>query len=297
MSILIVGRRGQLARALIQQSGADTTAVGRPDIDLEKPETIEAEILRRKPEIVVNAAAYTAVDRAEEEPQRAFQVNASGVESIARASAHVGAALVHISTDYVFNGSKMTAYVEDDEPDPQSVYGASKLEGERRAIAANPRTVILRTAWVYDAQGANFVRTMLRLAATRPELNVVTDQVGCPTLARDLAEATLAVARNLQQGSTRYGIYHCAGGGETSWFELARTIFARSQDLGGPSANARPVTTMEYRQLNPQAKAPRPANSRLDCSKLAGHHGVRLRAWPEALGECLTEISVDGWPS
>jgi len=287
--ILVVGRGGQLARALVRRGavrGVALDVIGRPEIDLLAPETLAREIAARRPSALINAAAYTAVDKAEDEQEVARRINAEAPEMMARAAAEVGAAFVQVSTDYVFAGDKDGAYVETDPVAPQGVYGATKLEGETRSLAANTRTIVLRTAWVYDATGANFVRTMLRLASSRDELGVVADQRGCPTFADDLANAALSVALNPVRG----GVYHCAGAGETSWAGFAEEIFAQAAARGGPSANVRHITTAEF-----PTRAKRPANSRLDCAKLAKDYGVGMRPWREALAACMDEIAVGGW--
>lgn len=287
MTILVIGRNGQVARALARRAAARGIAIellGRPGFDLLAPDA--SVIAARKPTAVINAAAFTAVDKAETEREQAFQINAAGAEAIARGAAEVGATVIQVSTDYVFAGDKAAPYVETDATGPTGVYGASKLEGERAAAASNPRAVIVRTAWVFDAQGANFVRTMLRLAKTRPQLNVVADQRGCPTFADDLADALLTIA---EKGGPA-GVYHAAGAGETTWAEFAKEIFALSAARGGPSAEVAPIPTSEY-----PTPAKRPANSRLDCSKLAADYGVRLRPWREALAQCIDEIAAGGW--
>lgn len=290
MKLLIVGREGQVARALLHAAitaGVEAIALGRPQLDLERPETIVPLIAASKPDFVVNAAAFTAVDGAERERARAFAVNAAGAEAVAGAAALAGVPLIHISTDYVFAGDKPTPYSEADLTGPRSVYGASKLEGEERVRAAHPRAIIVRTAWVYDGKGRNFVRTMLRLARTRDEISVVRDQVGCPTYASDLAQSLLALVKAKAE---KPGLYHCAGAGETSWAGLAEEIFRLSQARGGPSARVVPIASNEY----PSA-APRPANSRLDCSKIAADYDVRMRPWRAALADCIEAIAADGW--
>lgn len=293
MKVLIIGRSGQVARALARRASAAGHAVetiGRPEFDLERPNDACVHIGRRRPDVVINAAAYTAVDQAESERTRAFAVNASAAGDIARAAGEVGAPIVHVSTDYVFSGEKPAAYVEDDATGPTGAYGASKLEGERLVQTANARALIVRTAWVFDAEGANFVRTMLRLAKTRDEVGVVDDQKGCPTYAPDLADAIIKAAETITRGEGRFGVYHCAGGGETNWADFAKQAFALSAARGGPTAMVRPITTSDYPTL-----AKRPANSRLDCAKLARDYGVRMRPWTDSLTDCVEEIAAGGW--
>lgn len=284
MSILVIGRGGQVARALARRGDVDM--IGRPEFDLLKADAVAAEIARRRPRVVINAAAYTAVDKAEDDAAAAMAINGEAVCVIARAAAEVAAPLLHFSTDYVFAGDKALPYVEGDATGPTGVYGASKLRGETLAQAANPAAIIVRTAWVYDATGANFVRTMLRLAKTRDAINVVADQRGCPTFASDLADAALAIAAAPKHA----GIYHCAGAGETSWAEFAAEIFAQSKARGGPSAVVTPIASADY-----PTRARRPANSRLDCAKLTRDYGVTMRPWREALSACLDDIAASGW--
>lgn len=289
MSILVIGKSGQIARALARRAAAQKVAIemlGRPDLDLEHPERVAAAFAGRRPQVVVNAAAYTAVDEAEAETERALVVNGAGAGAVAQAAASKGAPVVQVSTDYVFDGAKPAPYVETDEPHPNGVYAISKLAGERAALAANPRAIVLRTSWVFDASGANFVRSMLRLATVRDEIGVVDDQHGCPTFADDFADAVLAIAARPE----RFGVYHCAGAGETSWAGLAQEIFAQSRARGGPAAMVRPIATAEF-----PTRAKRPTNSRLDCAKLAADYGVRLRPWRDALSACMDEIAAGGW--
>ncbi|MCX7357996.1 MAG: dTDP-4-dehydrorhamnose reductase [Alphaproteobacteria bacterium] len=291
MSIVVIGKSGQVARALqrlARERGLPLVALGRQDFDLEHP-SIEA-IADMRPTVVINAGAYTEVDQAESAKERAFAINAVGAEIAARASAKVGAAFVHYSTDYVFGGVKREPYVETDDVGPTSVYGASKLEGEMRVREAAPNAVVLRTSWVFDAEGKNFVRTMLRLAKSHREIKVVGDQYGSPTYALDLADATLNLAGKLQRGDGEPGIYHCAGTGETSWAAFAREVFARSVALGGPSAEIVPISTDQY-----PTKAKRPQNSRLDCSKLSRDYNITMRPWTESVAACVGSIAAAGW--
>lgn len=292
MRVLVIGRDGQLARSLLAAkvpAGLQLAAVGRPDIDLGAPATIVPALDRLAPDLVINAAAYTAVDKAETEPELAHAINAGAPGLVARACASRDIPLIHISTDYVFDGSKPAPYCEDDPTAPLGVYGRSKLEGERRVAAACPRHIILRTAWIVSPYGHNFAKTMLRLAATRAEVGVVHDQIGSPTYAPHLATGILAIAETcLRHGgnAVAWGIYHAAGSGEATWCELARAIFLQSASVGGPSAAVRPITTAEY----PTA-ARRPANSRLDCSKLAHAFAVRLPDWRVGIAECVRPLT------
>lgn len=289
MTILVTGKSGQVVRALVEeaaQQGVDLGAIGRPSFDLKAPNALIAEILRRAPRVLINAAAYTAVDKAEDDAETARQVNGAAAGALAQACADVGARIIQLSTDYVFSGEKSSPYVENDETGPQSEYGRSKLLGEQLVQQNNANAVILRTAWVFDARGANFVRTMLRLAKAQDEVPVVADQHGCPTFASDLASAILAVATTPGDA----GVYHCVGDGETNWADFAEEIFAQASALGGPSARVRRISSSEYPR-----RARRPANSRLDCGKLANDYGVRMRDWREALRACLDKIAADGW--
>jgi dTDP-4-dehydrorhamnose reductase len=286
VSILVIGRSGQLARALARRaavSGVELDTIGRPDLDLERPEAVAHAIAQRRPRVVINAAAYTAVDDAEDYADRARQINAIGPELAARAAADVGAAFIQVSTDYVFDGAKAEPYLETDQPNPISVYGASKLEGERLTLAANPKTIVVRTAWVYDATGQNFVRTMLRLAGSNAEIGVVDDQLGSPTLADDLAEAVLTIAET----PDAFGVFHCVGDGGVSRAHFAEEIFVQSRERGGPSAVVKHVSTASR-----PTRAQRPLNSQLETAKLANAYGIRLRPWRDALSACMDEIAT-----
>jgi dTDP-4-dehydrorhamnose reductase len=291
MKMLVIGSSGQVARALQAGVGGITVVtVGRPDLDLEQPDTLVRAIAAHAPDIVASVGAHTAVDLAESEPEKAHRINALGPEAVARACAARGLPVIHVSTDYVFAGDKPAPYVETDPTEPRTVYGRTKLEGEQRVAAAAPQHVILRTAWVYSDTGKNFPRTMLRLAKTRPELGVVADQHGCPTYAPDLAGAIHAVALRIGEGGGVWGVFHAAGQGETTWRGFAEDVFALSARRGGPVAQVKPLTTAEY-----PTPAHRPANSRLDCSRLATAYGVRLRPWREALADCMARIADGGF--
>lgn len=289
MSILVAGRTGQVARALAQraaQRGLPLIALGRPELDLENTANLANTLRGHAPRVVINAAAYTAVDKSEDDAGRAFAINAAGAEAVARAAADLGAAFIQVSTDYVFAGDKPELYDEEDATGPTGVYGASKLAGERAVATAHPGSIIVRTAWVYDGAGANFVRTMLRIATTRDEVSVVSDQMGCPTYASDLADALLTIA----QTPTTPGVFHCAGAGETNWADFAHAIFEEAGTRGGPTATVTRISTAEY-----PTRAKRPANSRLNCAKLGRVYGVRMRPWREALAACIDEVAAAGW--
>ena len=292
----MTGSAGQLARALAERGpalGHEVVTVGRAALDLA---TADEEIACRAlaatgAAAICNAAAYTAVDRAESEPELALAVNATGAGVVARAATRLGLPLVHISTDYVFSGEQAAPYREDDATGPTGVYGASKLAGEAAVLASGAEAVILRTAWVFSPFGANFVRTMLRLAATRDEVGVVADQHGCPTSALDLADAVLRVAANLagSQAPALRGTFHATGTGEASWADLAEAVFAASAAAGGPSATVRRITTADY-----PTPARRPVNSRLDCGKLALCHGIRLPDWHGSVADVSTRLVHEG---
>ena len=289
MRLLIAGAQGQLARAMIElaPAAADVTAfaVGRPALDLTAPASVLSALADFKPDVIVNAAAYTAVDRAEQEPEAAMALNAEGPARLAEAAARRGAVLVHISTDCVFDGAKPTPYVEDDPTAPLSAYGRSKLAGEEAVRAAAERHIILRTSWVFSPYGTNFVRTMLRSATERDELRVVDDRTGCPTYAPHLAQAILDVARAATNGGDAWGTYHAAGAGAVTWCGFAREIMRLSAARGGPSVPVVPIPTAAY----PTAAA-RPVNSRLDCGKLARNFGITLPPWEAGLAACVARL-------
>ncbi len=292
MRLLIAGWQGQLARALVEIApGApdiDALAIGRPALDLCEPASITRAMTDFRPDVIINTAAYTAVDKAESEPDAAFALNRDGARMLAEAAHKRGAAIIHVSTDYVFDGAKPTPYQEEDATGPLNVYGRSKLEGEMAVRAANPRHVIVRTSWVHSATGANFVRTMLRLGAERPSLRVVDDQVGCPTYAPHLAAAVLGIARQIagrDASDAAWGTYHAAGTGAVSWCGLAREVFQASALQNGPVASVEPISTADY-----PTPARRPANSRLDCGRLDQVFGIRLPDWESGVADCVGRL-------
>lgn len=291
MKILVTGREGQVVQSLLekaaQRSDLELIALGRPGLDLTKPETVRCAIDAIKPELVVSAAAYTAVDLAEDEPELAFAVNATGAEAVAEAAKSCGVPVIHLSTDYVFAGDAHESYVETDATGPRSVYGSSKLEGERLVAQANPRHIILRTAWVYSPFGKNFVKTMLRLAETRDALSVVSDQWGNPTSALDIADAIIRVADHLAATPdfSAYGVYHLVGTGDTNWSGFARAIFDGSARLGGPAATVTDITTADY-----PTKAARPANSRLSTAKFQQVFAWSAPQWQSSLRDVVARL-------
>ena len=280
MRIVVTGKDGQVVRSLIERGGLaghEIVALGRPELDLAgDPDAIASAIESARPDVVVSAAAYTAVDKAESEHDLAFAVNAAGARAVAAAAHRLGVPLIHLSTDYVFDGLKRDPYVESDQTGPTGVYGASKLAGEQAVLSEHDDVAILRTAWVYSPFGANFVKTMLRLAGERDEVGVVADQRGNPTSALDIADGILAVADNLRgsQDPERRGIFHMAGSGDASWADFAEAIFAASAAAGGPAARIKSIATSDY-----PTPAKRPTNSRLSGDRIAGAHGVRLPDW------------------
>ena len=289
--IAITGREGQVCQAttrLLRSHGHEVMVLARPDADLNNGASIDSAIREAKPDLVVNAAAYTAVDRAEDEPTVAHAINALGAEAVAAAAEAMGAPVIQFSTDYVFDGSKSTPYLETDATRPLGVYGATKLEGERRVAAANPRHVILRTAWVCSPYGNNFVKTMLRLAANRPELTVVDDQHGSPTFAADLAHVVVRLTPRLVSGEAppeTWGVFHATSAGKTTWCGFARAIMHGAEARGAMSVPVRGIKTKDY-----PAKARRPAYSLLSARKLEEVHGITMRPWEPALNLCLDEL-------
>lgn len=293
LRIVVTGWTGQVVRAMLERvpAGVEVVALRRPDLDLAIPKMVAPALRAARPHVIVNAAAYTAVDQAESEPDLAMRVNGEAAGEAARAAAALGVPVIQISTDYVFDGALDRPYREDDATGPISAYGASKLAGERAVAAASDNHAILRTAWIYSPFGKNFVKTMLRLAETCDEVGVVADQQGCPTSALDIADAVLAVARNLvarPQDETLRGIFHMSAAGEAVWADVAEAIFAERERLGGKPVAVKRIATTDY-----PTPAQRPANSRLDCGKLAARHGVTLPAWRGSLATCVERLLKD----
>jgi dTDP-4-dehydrorhamnose reductase len=291
MRIIVVGKEGQVARALAERArahGAQAVLVGRPKLDLADPSGIEDALIETGGDVIVNAAAYTAVDQAESDRELAEAINGIGAGVVAGAATAMNVPIIHLSTDYVFDGTADRPYREDDPVSPLGAYGASKLLGEEAVAAEAENHVILRTAWVYSPFGKNFVKTMLRLAGDRDELGVVGDQFGAPTSALDIADGIFGVSRNLlerPEDRSLRGLFHMTGTGFASWAEFATEIFALSAKFGGPSAKVRPLAAADY-----PTPAKRPANSRLDCGKLKDIHGVELPPWRSSLGPCVKRL-------
>jgi dTDP-4-dehydrorhamnose reductase len=291
MNVLVIGRNGQLATELLRASWppeARISAVGSSALDVTDGEAVRRVVAAAEPEVIVNASAYTAVDRAEAEPDKAFAVNEAGVRHLALAARGHGIPLVHVSTDYVFDGSGGRPWQEQDEPNPAGVYARSKLAGERAIQAAGSTHAIVRTSWLFAAHGQNFVRTMLRLGAARDRLRIVHDQVGCPTAAADLACVIAGVAGALRAGKIPSGVYHYAGSGPVSWYEFAQAIFATAGSLVPRTPALQPISTQEFGAL-----APRPAYSVLDCRKIERELGVAATPWLTGLRAVIAEIRQD----
>jgi dTDP-4-dehydrorhamnose reductase len=289
MRILITGKNGQVGSEFsrLYQSRADVVSVGRDECDFSSEQSIRDLVRQVKPAVIVNAAAYTAVDQAERERGLCFAINAAAPRVLALEAARLDALLVHYSTDYVFNGEKTGPYLESDPIDPLSVYGASKAAGEAAIAAAASRYLVLRTSWVYSPQGKNFLRTMLRLGAERSELRVVDDQVGAPTSATAIVAATAQLVEQYAMPGAHLpaGIYHMTAGGSTSWCGFARAIFASGVLSAQPRVQA--IATSDY-----PTPAKRPANSVLDNDKFARTFGLRLPPWKHQLEEVLSRMRV-----
>ena len=281
MTILVFGRTGQVATEL--QRLADVVALGREEADLSDPDGCAAAIRAHTPSVVINTAAYTAVDRAEEEEALATVINGDAPAAMATTCAARNIPFVHISTDYVFAGDGTRAWRPEDPVAPQNAYGRSKLAGEDAVRKAAGRFVILRTSWVFSAQGMNFVRTMLRVSETRNNLNVVADQIGGPTPARAIAAACLTIAAQLARDPAKSGVYHFSGAPDVSWYDFANEIFTRARR----SVDITPIETTDY-----PTPAKRPLNSRLDCRRTEKIFGLASPDWREALTDILNELEI-----
>lgn len=289
MRVAVTGKQGQVVTSLIERGAgrAEIIALGRPELDLADPVSVARALEALRPDVIVNAAAYTMVDKAEVDEETAARVNADGAGAVAEAAARLAAPVIHISTDYVFDGQLDRPYREDDPTGPTGAYGRSKLEGERRVAAAGENHAILRTAWVYSPFGANFVKTMLRLGETRSELGVVADQRGNPTSALDIADGVLAVAERMVKDPSRElrGVFHMTGAKEASWADFAEEILALAHRRGRPPVSVKRIATADY-----PTPARRPANSRLDNSKLRRAFGVALPDWRPSLAHCVDRL-------
>jgi dTDP-4-dehydrorhamnose reductase len=289
--IFIAGEGGQLARALQRTyagRGDIAQSAGRATMDIADAAAVRGAISVFRPDLVINAAAYTAVDRAEDDAEQVYKINRDGAGHVATAARASGAPVIHVSTDYVFDGTKPTPYVETAAPNPIGIYGKSKLAGEAAVAAATDDSVILRTSWLYSADGGNFVTTILRLAKEREAIEVVDDQWGAPTFAADLAAAVADIGEALLTAKDRpalCGVYHATAAGETTWYRFARAILEGAAARGGATCDLRPVATRDY-----PTRAARPANSRLDGAKLARTFGIRLPPWQTSLERCLDQL-------
>lgn len=283
MRVLVFGENGQVAQSLQKRGGdVDVICLGRDQADLGSPDMLRAAIMATDADVIINAAAYTAVDKAEEDPDQAEQVNHLAVGTIARAAAKRGLPLLHISTDYVFPGDGTQPWHPSDETGALSVYGATKRRGEEAIEMAGGTYAILRTSWVFSATGVNFVKTMLRLGSQRDALTIVGDQIGGPTAADDIADALLTMAKAYANGRTTSGIYHFTGGPDCSWADFASEIFT----LANIACVVTPIPTTDY-----PTPAARPLNSRLDCTTLETDFGIKRPDWRTSLATVLGDIT------
>ncbi|WP_434931425.1 dTDP-4-dehydrorhamnose reductase [Shewanella sp. HL-SH5] len=284
MKILIAGKNGQVGSCLVDLLEAQTEltflALEREELDITDPVQVNKIVTEFQPDIIINAAAYTAVDKAEQECELANAINNDGPKNLAHAANRINATIIHISTDYVFDGDSAESYTESDVTAPQGEYGRSKLAGEHAVAHACPKHIILRTAWVFGEHGNNFVKTMLRLAKTRESLSVVADQFGGPTYAGDIANAILAISKQISRESNAYGVYHFSGFPHVSWHTFAEKIFeiAMDKDVILQPIKVKPITTLDY-----PTPAKRPANSRLNCDKIQNAFGIKQSDWQVAL--------------
>jgi len=285
MKILLLGQHGQVSRELQAslQGQGELSVRGREQLDLAQPDQIRQQVRELRPELIINAAAYTAVDQAESEPELAFAINAVAPGVLAEEAAALGAPLIHYSTDYVYDGSKSAPYIESDPTNPLGVYGQSKLAGERALQAVGGEYLILRTSWVYSLHGRNFLLTMQRLLQERDELKVVADQIGAPTWAGSIASTTAQLIQHWRDGQAGpWGLYHLSAKGETSWFGFASAIAEQLRAAGQNAGQLLPIPSSDY-----PTPAQRPLNSRLDCSRLQHDWQIQLPDWRSALLECL----------
>lgn len=284
MTILIAGANGQVGHELRLRAGADAVALDRNQLDITQAGAVQEALLQWGPQVVINAAAYTAVDKAEQEPEQAFAVNGHGPMYLAQACRSRGIPLLHLSTDYVFDGKKAGPYLEGDTTSPVGIYAQSKWMGEQKIREALPRHLILRVSWVFGDHGNNFVKTILRLARERPELRVIADQHGCPTSAASIAVAILTLAKRAQHDALPWGTYHYTGTPATTWHGFATAIVEEAKRMGmiASAPPVRPLTTAEY-----PLPAARPANSLLDCNGSEQKLGLVRSDWRHDLRDVL----------
>ena len=287
LKILITGQHGQVSRELQQrlQGLGELVVLGRDQLDLANVEHIRQQVRAHHPGLIINAAAHTAVDQAESEPDAAFAINAIAPGVLAEEAKALGIPLIHYSTDYVFDGSKPAPYTEDDLPNPLGVYGQSKLAGEQAIMAVGGEHLILRTSWVYSSHGKNFLLTMQRLLQEKPHMRIVADQIGAPTWAGSIASSTRALIERWQAGDAgQWGVYHLTAQGETSWFGFAQAIGEHLRAEGKACAELEAIPSSAY-----PTPAQRPLNSRLDCRRLQQQWQVSQPQWQDALRECLAQ--------
>jgi len=287
--IAVTGLTGQVVSSLIERAptGVEMLALGRPRFDLSSRDMVLASLRNVRCDAIINAAAYTQVDKAESEPEVAMRINGVGAGFVAETAAELKTPLLHLSSDYVFDGTLDRPYREDDAPSPACAYGRSKLEGERQIAARCENCVILRTGWVYSPFGTNFVKTMLNLGETRDEIGVVADQIGNPTSALDIADALLAIAERLVDDSDARlrGVFHLTGQGEASWADMAEAVFASAEARGRKPVRVKRIATKDY-----PTPARRPLNSRLDNAKLQTSYGITLPQWRQSLDPCVRRL-------
>lgn len=295
MRVFVAGSSGQVAQSLreaVEGSEIELVTAGRPDFDLSNPDSMRKAIKAFEPTAIVNAAAYTAVDAAEENEANAFAINETGAAALAGIAAELDVPFIHISTDYVFNGKKTSPYTENDAVAPTGAYGRSKLAGELSVMLQNPNSLILRTAWVYSPFGKNFLKTMLKLAENRDELGVVADQKGNPTYAPDIADAILHILEGIEDDGWHdgyAGVYHLSGTGDTDWHGFASEIFNQGAKFGHKSPTVNAITTEEF-----PTPAKRPANSCLDCTKVQQVFSIEMPAWQESTARCVKRLFDEG---
>jgi dTDP-4-dehydrorhamnose reductase len=294
MRLLVAGWQSQIAHAVIEvapgRADIEACAIGRPGLDICEVRTIERALNEIRPDIIINTAAYTDVDKAELEPQRALALNRDGARLLAESAARRDIPIIHISTDYVFSGMSAVPYVETDATAPATLYGRSKLEGEAAIQAANPKHIIVRTAWVYSPFGRNFVKTTLQRARKGETLRIVADQFGSPTYAPHLVEVILGIAARATRsgnGAVPWGVYHAAGNGRASWHEIAKQALVNAGDVRHLADRVEAIASADY-----PTRTQRPAMAALDCAKLEANFGLRLPDWSEGIAACVARLGV-----